>query len=1364
MTEPGVDKRHVFISYAREDSASVDRLSRAIETVGIPVWHDIAELMPGQSRATGTRSAIRSASVLIVCFSRRSTSLTQSHQNEELLFGVEQLRLRRPDSPWLIPVRFDDCMIPDVEIGAGRSLDSIQSVDLFGPGEEEGRTRLIAAVRRLISLPDSLTPLNELYALDQQFVANSIMALREGAREMLRAGMVPSLRFGDEELDILGPEIPAELNDLWDVLQNYAEAVFPGPVNGLADLREIINVSYDPTWRLALRAWADQNPNLVDGPAYGYEPVFDYAARIELDSYVAAFAEPSQLLEAALASGRLPCDPSLVAESPEVARLCMGLWRLTSAASPLRAIDVSPEPVHAEIIDDESIPDESPAARSRTLGRRPRSDQHAVADRQAKSVLDVLGHLFLLDGKDDRRLRTELRRQRGGTRPGANISFRARDAVHNSVCLVEYRNYDCPVPVGAVNGVVEADAAFEVAPIDHWILISPLHDPSEGLKQAVGRWNHLGKFPFTVQIWSPQTNVSELFGLDPMIYRDLYGADPPQERHDTDAIKMAFADRLRPPTRLPRKLAAYLGDVRSFVEPKEVGWLEQLDSQIERFGFDEKGVRLPRPLQDEIMARLLDPRSDSNVALLIADFGEGKSFFTVSLCASLRTRYFADPLAGRPIPIRLMLRGYRHFTSPIEFLRSQLEQVGLSMEEWPELMRLKILVVLDGLDEISVRQDPVTTRANLDKIGSLFELLEDVPVLVTSRPHFFASVPDRERFYDRLRRPHVFWMGQPDRRETVAHLRAFADTPALAQKLNKIKELYDPIGLAGKVLFLEMIKVTLPDLPEDRFDEIVLYETYVDRSLRRKIQLLREVAAPVHDSELLADLKILLEKIAVAIHISGEGSVDLRQFVADAGGAARLLWRASESEDLHVGANEDATARIGGRSLLRRLSDPVSGSDGGWIVDFFHRSMKEYFTAKALQRALNFDDPFVATRRLLIHTPMQSEILGFFRLLAVDPDVASPVLASLAHSARLGSRQGFLGGGAMSLLSCVGNIAGADWKALDLDGALLAGADLSGCDFRESTLRGADLSQANLTDADMRGADLTDANLAAGNSVIAFSQDTTPHRYLCLTPDAEIGRISIKADDSLVFSSVRMPQAVRAPRAVFALAEDVVLIAAQAEFVIAEIGAAAADEAARFRVSNDITAVTVLSRSQLGLLIESELGHSEALLADIESGQVVWRVPVISNGLSFGWSENGILIAHENGMTFFDKTGSAHAVHIDIIPSGPTLSMRNDKITMLTQDARAICIRTDGLLESSTAPLHNGIGTAMIATGTAVLTAGSDGSLALVRTDDAGALVEVARLERRLRCSGAKVDRMKREHERSVFVANGAKYATTPHR
>jgi hypothetical protein len=64
--------------------------------------------------------------------------------------AIEQLRLRRPDDPWLIPVRFDECDIPDWDIGGGRTLTSIQRADLFGDRYHESAARLVAAVLRIL--------------------------------------------------------------------------------------------------------------------------------------------------------------------------------------------------------------------------------------------------------------------------------------------------------------------------------------------------------------------------------------------------------------------------------------------------------------------------------------------------------------------------------------------------------------------------------------------------------------------------------------------------------------------------------------------------------------------------------------------------------------------------------------------------------------------------------------------------------------------------------------------------------------------------------------------------------------------------------------------------------------------------------------------------------------------------------------------------------------------------------------------------------------------------------------------------------------------------------------------------------------
>ncbi len=142
---------HAFISYVREDSREVDKLQQTLEAAGVSVWRDTADLWPGEDWRRKIRRAITdNALVFIACFSSRSVVRAKSYQNEELVLAIEQLRLRRPDDPWLIPVRFDDCDVPDLELGGGRTLASIQRADLFGDSHKEGAERLVAAVLRLL--------------------------------------------------------------------------------------------------------------------------------------------------------------------------------------------------------------------------------------------------------------------------------------------------------------------------------------------------------------------------------------------------------------------------------------------------------------------------------------------------------------------------------------------------------------------------------------------------------------------------------------------------------------------------------------------------------------------------------------------------------------------------------------------------------------------------------------------------------------------------------------------------------------------------------------------------------------------------------------------------------------------------------------------------------------------------------------------------------------------------------------------------------------------------------------------------------------------------------------------------------------
>jgi hypothetical protein len=181
---------HAFLSYVREDSAAVDRLQQLLEAAGIPVWRDTdTELWPGEDWRLKIRQAItRDALAFIACFSSNSTRRTTSSQNEELTLAIEQFRLRNPDAPWVLPVRLDDCVIPDVDIGGGRTLGSIQRVDLFGERRDEGIARLVASVLRILRSGSDIGA-SPYYSCFLSYSAQDTPFVRKLANDLRSAGI-----------------------------------------------------------------------------------------------------------------------------------------------------------------------------------------------------------------------------------------------------------------------------------------------------------------------------------------------------------------------------------------------------------------------------------------------------------------------------------------------------------------------------------------------------------------------------------------------------------------------------------------------------------------------------------------------------------------------------------------------------------------------------------------------------------------------------------------------------------------------------------------------------------------------------------------------------------------------------------------------------------------------------------------------------------------------------------------------------------------------------------------------------------------------------------------------------------------------
>jgi TIR domain len=231
---PGQIAGHAFISYTREDKDEVDRLQRTLDAAGIPIWRDIRDLQPGQDwKLTIGRAISDDALAFVACFSAASVGKLKSYQNDELRLAIDQFRQMPPGHLWLIPVRFDDCDIPDFDLGGGRTLASIQRADLFGETRADHTARLVRTILQILGRtpvtaaqdgPDDgdESPSRELPLTPAQRLAKAIHRELEQERKNLKLEAPRPLPIGWKPVPDASPALAGAAADR-DVANVYGE-------------------------------------------------------------------------------------------------------------------------------------------------------------------------------------------------------------------------------------------------------------------------------------------------------------------------------------------------------------------------------------------------------------------------------------------------------------------------------------------------------------------------------------------------------------------------------------------------------------------------------------------------------------------------------------------------------------------------------------------------------------------------------------------------------------------------------------------------------------------------------------------------------------------------------------------------------------------------------------------------------------------------------------------------------------------------------------------------------------------------------------------------------------------------------------
>lgn len=332
------------------------------------------------------------------------------------------------------------------------------------------------------------------------------------------------------------------------------------------------------------------------------------------------------------------------------------------------------------------------------------------------------------------------------------------------------------------------------------------------------------------------------------------------------------------------------------------------------------------------------------------------------------------------------------------------------------------------------------------------------------------------------------------------------------------------IGLAAKPLFLNMIRAQLDNEDICEMDVTDIYQDYAERALGHDHEYHLELEGDFTSSnEVCAHMCFMLEQMALCMQELGTDSISLDTFKRKTGrdNLAQALWDSVGQSSGRTA--EDADHRVASRSLLKRdNTDPKKRC-------FFHRSMKEFFVACGIVRALcQANEDKDEARSVLSRCRLSHEILEFAgqklqRLEGQQRTLIQKLLADFAHETRVGYRSHpvFLSENSVSLLHYGGfGLPGTDWSGLRLDEVILSGEDLSHKNFSRSSMRLAHLENADLTECDLRGCDFTGVQFEKSGQLASFAVCPSEDAILACYRDGTIRRWQISNRQSRIVASL----------------------------------------------------------------------------------------------------------------------------------------------------------------------------------------------------------------------------------------------------
>ena len=132
----------LFLSYAREDVASVQKIHQSLKRIGHEPWMDKIDIDAGEQWEVAIENAMDQAELCILFLSNTSVK-KRGYLQKEFRKAVDLAEERLDTDIFIIPVRLDECQVP-------KQLSKYQWLDFFEEGAWEKLKAAIAKSQKLM--------------------------------------------------------------------------------------------------------------------------------------------------------------------------------------------------------------------------------------------------------------------------------------------------------------------------------------------------------------------------------------------------------------------------------------------------------------------------------------------------------------------------------------------------------------------------------------------------------------------------------------------------------------------------------------------------------------------------------------------------------------------------------------------------------------------------------------------------------------------------------------------------------------------------------------------------------------------------------------------------------------------------------------------------------------------------------------------------------------------------------------------------------------------------------------------------------------------------------------------------------------